>query len=234
MKIALCDDDKNMQAIIKDKLDSFSIRLNKECGFVWYQTGAELLAAPFDYDVLFLDIMLEDNQDGIEIGKQLRKMGNTALFILITTRTDRFLDGYAATVFRYLVKPVEQPQFDEVMLAVYESLERAKNMLPVKFNHQVDYVRLDDIIYIESYLRKRIVYTTNRQYQTWDSWAEIESFLDCKSFYRPQSAYLINFARVKNASKTALTMDNGKIINFVKGKYIDFNQKFMEYLGKQI
>jgi len=43
----------------KKHLDSFSIRHNREYLFSFFNSAEELLSAPFDYDILFLDIMLE-------------------------------------------------------------------------------------------------------------------------------------------------------------------------------
>lgn len=75
-----------------------------------------------EYDVIVLDRMLPDGQDGLEICRQLRQQGNTTPTLMLTARgetVDR-VDGLDAGADDYLVKPFE---FSE-LLARLRALQR--------------------------------------------------------------------------------------------------------------
>ena len=102
LKVVVCDDDFMIYEQIKEHINHYCIHNNREFEIKYCPTARKLLDTPQVYNLLFLDIMLDSGNDGIEIGKQLRNAGNTALFILTTSRTDRTLDGYETSAFRYL------------------------------------------------------------------------------------------------------------------------------------
>lgn len=231
--IALCDDDSLIAVEIKKYLDSYFMQNDLDYHFQYFASSAELLKAPFIYDVLFLDIMLESNCDGIEVGKKLRKMGNKAIFILITSRNDRTLDGYSATVFRYLIKPVTLERLCATMAEVYKHWTDESETVSFKFHHESYHEKISDIIMFELYNRVMTIYTIHSEYRITITWRELEELLKGKHFYRPQRGFYINLRHVASNNKISVTMKNGKNINFIKGKYPEFNKAFMEYLGDE-
>ncbi len=231
LRIALCDDEVVFESQIRKCLDIFSWKYNIEIYFQYFNSAAALLGAPFDYDVLFLDIMLENGMDGIEIGKQLREKGNNAIFILTTSRNDRHKDGYQASVLRYLTKPILEQEFDEALRAVIQTLQLASTKFEIKFKNLRRFVNLNDIVMIESYNRKRFIYVEMEKYPTTESWEKLLQRLPEKQFYLLQKCFMINFAHVVEANKTLLTMSNHRQIRYVKGRYEDFNKAFQRFLG---
>lgn len=231
LKIALCDDDSFIYDELKGCLSAFSIRHNESFELQYYKAAQELLDAPFDYNILFLDIMLDNGQDGIEIGKLLRERENTAIIHLLTSRKDRIKDGYKATVMRYLMKPIEQTELDEALLASLKILRSSKKILPVMFKQKTVYVEIENIVLAESYYRKRYIHTTSGRLETMEKWLPLCERLKGKGFFLPQKYILINFAHIQSATKQTVTMKNGRTIIFAKGVYENFNREYMHHLG---
>lgn len=231
IKIALCDDEPVFKKIIEELLINTSIKYNEDYTFSYFPSSLELLIAPFDYDILFLDVRLEENRDGITVGKQLRDMGNTAVFILVTSLTDMYREGYKAGVHRYLEKPIKPEEFEEALISAVKYFKTSPSKIEIKFKNHSDIVKVEDIIYIESFNRKRYVHTDSAKYTTLETLDSFFKRLPVGQFYFPQKCYLINFAYVVATSKSAVKMSDGKTIMFIKGKYQDFNQLFMKYLG---
>lgn len=231
IKIAICDDEPVFEKVIKELLTNASIKYNEEYQLSYFQSSAALLEAPFDYDILFLDIRLENGADGIALGKQLREKGNPAIFILVTSLTDRYREGYKAGVHRYLEKPIKPKEFEEALISAVKCLRTSPQKIDIKFRTRSDIVNIEDIIYIESYNRKRYVHTNAAKYTTLETLDSFIKKLPAGQFYYPQKCYLINFAHVAATSMSEITMRNGKTIAFTKGRYQDFNQSLMNYLG---
>lgn len=231
LKIALCDDELVFKKIIEELLVNASIKYNEDFAFEYFPSSSALLEAPFDYDILFLDIRLEENRDGITIGKQLRDKGNTAVFILVTSLTDRYREGYQAGVHRYLEKPIKPEKFEEALISAVKHLKTSPQKIEIKFKTYSDIVKVEDIVYIESFNRKRCVHTGTAKYTTLETLDSFSERLPAGQFYYPQKCYLINFSHVVATSKSEVKMSDGNTITFIKGKYQDFNEKFMRYLG---
>lgn len=231
LKIVICDDEKTEQDKLRKLVAKFSLQKNVDIDVVCYSTGEELLNVPFHYDILFLDIRLNGKYDGIAIGQQLRRHNNKAIFILSTVAPDRYRDGYQAGVHRYLEKPISYEAFEEAMTSAIQVLHTAPLKIEISFGKDVRVIDVEEIIYIESYRRKRYVHLKNEKIPTLESLDKLEKRLPSYLFYRPQKSFLINFNHVVKTNKTELWMEGGRRISYVKGRYHDFNERMMEYLN---
>lgn len=233
MVIAICDDDITIIEELKKYILSYYFKFNREVDLLSFTTAYDLLNAPYSYDVLFIDIKLDHNNDGINIGKLLRDQGCNALFIIISACANRAIDAYEATVFRFILKPFKEKDIHKALASANMYFERSNRVLAVKYYQQIDYVDINDIILIESYMRKRYVYTNTRKYHTTEKWSSLlEKVEDVKCFYKIQKSYLINFHHMKSNTKSHVIMDNGKEISLRKGAYKDFQMALNDYLGE--
>lgn len=237
LKIAVCDDDFYIHEQIKEMVHLYRINQDREYTINCYLTAAELLTAPFDYNILFLDIMLDHDQDGIEVGKILRERKNSALFILTSSRIDRAVEGYKATTFRYLPKPITQVRLDEILDDAIEYMGFASEIFVAKFKYRTNYIAIRDLMYIESYYRKRYITSSSGEFQTTDSWEKIEEQINVLKylsvFFRPRKTFLINLMHVVGNSKNAVFMSNGKTIAFEnENKYHAFSAAYSIYLAR--
>lgn len=240
IKLALCDVNPETCKLLSGLLKTFTMmqQSDTDCNLIYFQSSAELLAAPFDYDVLFIETALERSEtgiavDGIAVGKKLRKMGNRAVFILFTAHSDRYADGYSATVFRYALKPMDQKKFDVLMSELLEFWQTDNKILVINHDKQTDYVRINDIIMIENYRKKRMVHTESRIFYVKESWESLESRLyNDGRFFKPQRGFLINLTHVLTNNKASLTMKNGAVIPFKRGCYTVYCQKLSDYLNR--
>lgn len=232
LRIAICDDEIKIQEQLKKYIFQYFFQRNKDVEIHCFTAADELLCASCDYQILFLDIMLDNNNDGIKIGKILRERDNTALYIIITSRTDRFADAYEATVFRYLVKPYTQKEIDMVLDQAIKYFSNNKRTIPIYYRQQTDYVNIKDVILIESYMRKRYIHTKTQKYQTTETWNSLLTRLSSEPcFYNPQKSFLVNLHHIKSNTKASVIMDNGREIALRKGAYKEFQEAFNKFLG---
>lgn len=234
IKIGICDDDASVYDLIRESLTKYAIYMNQEIEFYYYATAQEVLDAEDDgYILLFLDIMLDQDNDGISIGRELRRKGNSALFVITTSRQDRFQDAYTATVFRYLLKPIKQDELYRVMTEALEYLNMNQRTFFVKFKYETRHVRISDIVYIESYMRKRYITTKSEKLPTTETWESILKDLEFETcFFRPKKTYLINLMNVASHSPAGVRMVDGTEISFEKGRYELFLKHLDGYLKK--
>jgi len=231
LKILICDDEHSVFEEIKKHIQQYGIKNNLEFELLYCSTAEELLNTKFDYNILFLDIMLGDNDDGIDIGKKLRTAGNSALFVIVTSRSDRIHDGYSANVFRYLIKPICWDDICETLNAAIESLSYDRKVISAKFKHETRYIHIKDIVYVESYGRKQYIVTKTNKVQTSTDWHELmEQLSEHDVFFSPRSMCYVNLAHVTAQSKTEITMLGDERIRFARGRYHEFIIAFSKFI----
>lgn len=236
-RIALCDDDPGFREKVEKQLKHYAVQNDIERDFDfefrYFKTADELINTTFDYQILFLDIVLEENRNGIEVGLELRQKGIDAVFILLTSM-DYFQEGYRANVLRYLKKPIDPVDFFEAMNAAIQEYRLPRKRFVIKMKGENVYVSIGDIILAETYYRKRVLHVGEEAYQTTQTWPELCKRLPDDRFFSPQKSIRISFDHVVSASSTSIILSNARKINFSRGKgctYADFNRKFQKYLG---
>lgn len=233
LRIALCDNDPVARAVLDDALRIVCAKHDTPYELLDYRTSGELLAAPFDYNLLFLDTVLENGADGIAVGRELRRRGNLALFVLTAAQADRSLEGYSAGVLRYLVKPLRREALEEAMAAVLSLLRLNRRILEAPFNHRTQLVPYGEIILVESYMRRRFIHTRAGKLQTSMAWPELCRRFDSQAdFFRPQKYYIVNLDYVRIVSRNSVTMAEGHVINFAKGRFSVFHERLRDHLGR--
>lgn len=73
--------------------------------------SAELFRIIKNYDLLFLDIKLND-ENGIDIGLKLQSQDHDCRIIITTNYSKYAIDGYKINADRYFIKPISQKEFD--------------------------------------------------------------------------------------------------------------------------
>ena len=72
MQIGICDDDRKMQDILRDKIERCCREMGVVCEITCCSSGGEVLGADRTPDVLFLDIQMPGT-DGMDVAKELRR-----------------------------------------------------------------------------------------------------------------------------------------------------------------
>ncbi|MCI9071793.1 MAG: response regulator transcription factor [Lachnospiraceae bacterium] len=105
MKIAVCDDEKN----IRTYLSTLVRKQGTECEVTEYASPEDYFSSGAEYDILFLDIELdcpEQGMDGMEMARQIRGMENVKqpVIIFVTGYEKYIYDAFDVGAFQYLLK----------------------------------------------------------------------------------------------------------------------------------
>ncbi len=226
--LAICDDEKMHRELLKEKLDVYSFQEDVVFRFIEIGSSQELLCTPFDYDILFLDIKLENGINGIDIACMLREQGNNCAIVIVTSLEEYALQGYRADVFRYIVKPIKQEELNEALSALIKKLNRMKVFLQVRCLDAVHYFDIERISLIESYDRRRRIYYDDRIFESVESLESIYRRLPPHQFAYPQKGCIVNLDDVFREKMKVLTMKSGKVIPISR----TYLQSFMTALHK--
>ena len=92
------------------------------------------------------------------------------------------------------------------------------------------FISINKILYIESYQRKRIIYTKEQVYETGASLNDLLSLLPVEQFEMPQKSYIVNFDHITSITKTKVILDYSTEIKLARDRMTNFNMKFQKYI----
>mgnify|MGYP002513373621 FL=1 len=231
MDIAVVDDEK----AIREHICGLVEEQQPESRIEAYATGEELLASGKRFDIVFLDIQME-GMNGIEAARNLREKNanlgvEDTVLVFITGIKDYVFDAFDLYAFQYLLKPIDERKFAEV-------LERAVREAAKKKERRVLFIKsrnltLDqsDILYIESRAKKVEIHTAGaaQAIEIYAAMDELEGQLG-ENFYRCHRAYIVNMDCITEYDGESITLTGGDRVYLTKKKYGEFVKAYMWHL----
>lgn len=226
MDIAVVDDEKAIRehicALIEEQQPGSVIEA--------YATGEELLASGKRFDIVFLDIQM-DGMNGIEAARELRERQEDTVLIFITGAKEYVFDALDLYAFQYLLKPIDEGKFAEVLQRAVEEAKKKKEKKCLFIRTRNLTLDQSDILYIESRAKKLEIHTTraDKAIEIYAAMDELEGQLG-EDFYRCHRAYIVNMAQITEYDNESITLTNGDKVYLTKKKYGEFVKAYMWFL----
>ena len=209
---------------------NFFRKKNREISLRMFSGGEELLSYNGQIDILFLDIQMKD-MDGMETARKLRAGRFRGVLIFITVLKEMVFQSFEVQAYDYLVKPVDDKQFEKTMERLYASMQNAsEDSLLVQKGYEGRIIREDEIVFCEIIDRK--IYLNLASGEVVDYYERIEN-LETKlnnRFYRCHRSYLINLKHLKGYKNGTACMDNGKEIPVSRLRSREFSGVVLQYM----
>ena len=234
MQIAICDDEKYIRELISDKVKTQF----PGAEIVFYASGDELLLSDKPMDILFLDIQMS-GKNGMETARELRKKDKHTMIIFVTAAEEYVFQAFDVGAFHYIVKPIEDGKFTEVLCRAVDELQVQKiqekvpeeRYLMINNGGVHSKVKIDDIIYAEVFNRKVVIHKRNETIEYYGKMSDLEA-LAGDNFFRPHRAYLINFKYVEKYDASTIYLEKGTAL-MAKQNYSEFVKKYMKYMQRR-
>ncbi len=231
LQIAVCDDDEVMGEYLKQLIER-RLKSSGNYKISVFPSGGQLLKEGTRFDIFFLDIDLRDI-NGIDMARQLRQE-TEAVIIFVTALKEYIFDAFDVQAFQYLLKPVDEEKFFQVLDKALLECRTLKQSEPLVIRVKGVYrnVPKDSILYAENEARKIVLHLKEEQIAYYAKMSELEILLG-KSFFRCHRGYLVNLGEVKSYDTGSIQLRNGESILMAKLKYSDFVTAYMEYLRRK-
>ena len=234
MRIAICDDEKNIREFIAEKVK----KQYAKADIVFFSSGEELLLYDKQIEILIIDIQM-NGKNGMETARELRKKDKKVIIIFVTAIEDYVYQAFDVGAFHYLVKPIDDVKFADVFCRAVEEWEmqdihtRQPEEKYVMINNGGIHskVMLEDIVYAEVFNRKVVIHKLKDEIEYYGKLSDLEA-LAGDSFFRPHRAYLINFKYVEKYNATTIFLEKGTVL-MAKQNYPEFVKKYMKYIQKR-
>ncbi len=228
--IAVCDDEVieccNMAKRIKEIMAEMKI----PCIIRQFRSGGELLRALESFDIVFLDIIMQD-LDGMKTAQIFREKAPDKILIFVSSSREYVFEAYDVEAFQYLVKPVGDRKLKSVLQrAVLKTKSRSQEFIIVSRERQKKKLFLDDIYYFE--IKGRMVYAHVAEgiFTYYEQIGELEDKLQDYGFFRCHKSYLINLKYVDGYNRQEAILENGEKIVIAKRRYEKFAQEMLKVM----
>ena len=215
---------------IKTFVSDFFRKKNREIRLRTFLSGEELLNYDGQIDILFLDIQM-NGMDGMETARKLRADKFRGFLIFITVLKEMVFQSFEVQAYDYLVKPVEEKQFERTMERLLASMQSVgEDSLLVQKGYEGRIIRKDEIVFCEIIDRK--IYLNLVSDEVLDYYERIEN-LETKlggHFFRCHRSYLINLKHLKGYKNGTAYMDNGKEVPVSRLRSKEFSSVVLRYM----
>ncbi len=174
MKIAICDDEKEIREYIQRQILRYMGRSKVDGDETPDQTilpeirlfecGQELATTDFRADIIILDVDMP-SPNGIETAKRLREEGCEAVIVFVTALREYVFDAFDVGAFHYLVKPFDEDKFCEVLDKAVKLLKKQEaarkepeRVLNVRNGRLHTTIVIRDILYAEVFDREILLH----------------------------------------------------------------------------
>lgn len=233
IKIAICDDEAADMETIERMCRAFF-----ESGKVYVETpdihgfssGKEITASGEEYDILFLDIEMPE-QDGISIKESFESKRKKTRIIFTTSHKERVLEAFGKNVVGFLPKPLCGERFHKVMEKTLEDLCGAT--LEIEDGGATFLIPVRQIKYIEAQDKYTLAVTETGEYlmrRTMKFW---EDALPSQDFVRIHKSYLVNLEYFEKKGDEVL-LDNGKAVKISRLRKNGIMERYKEFLRRKV
>lgn len=213
IKFAICDDEpamvRQLAGYLARYLEEHEVTAYSVSSF---SNGRALLEAADGFDVIFLDIQMEE-PDGMETARLLRRQGDHSLLIFVTVLMELVFDAFQVEAYDYLTKPLDTVRFARTMDRVLRTLEqRATASIVIRQGSGCEVVPLSDVVYCEVLGRK--VYLHKNDGTVVDYYSRLEDLerrVDGR-FFKCHRSYLVNLDYVRGCQDGQVMLPRGEAI----------------------
>lgn len=234
MRIAVCDDNQDDIRRISELLYSY----NDSFQIMEYTNGeflvADCLEHEFLFDVIFLDIYMQEI-NGIEIATKIRAAMRNVIIIFVSSSNEHYPEAFHVFAFNYIIKPINSNILKLVLDQALTKID-AEPGQQIQFNYKNKNYRIlcKDILYLES--RDKTILLHMNDKTILQCYAKLDDFLKqlpVEFFIRCHQSFIVNIYHIKEMSKDHFRIGSAAI-NISKKYQKTAKDVYFEYLFKHM
>lgn len=230
IRVAVCDDEKAQRDYLLLLTGKWS-RARKITATVDAFDSAESFlfhyAGNKGYDILLLDVQMKVIS-GVGLAREIRGNNDGVQIVFITGYPDFMAEGYDVSALHYLLKPVDEGKFFDVLDKAVTRLRIAPRTILLSKKDGDVRIKLDDIIYAEVMSHTTTLYLLTGTEVVNMRITDIEKLLG-DGFFRCHRSFIVSLRYVRRVTRTSVILEGGQEIPLSRNAYVEANKKFIEY-----
>lgn len=224
IKIAIVEDSEEDANTIASFCNKYAEEHDKQLSVEKFNNGFDFITKEkLDYDIIMLDIKMPF-MNGMQTAQKIRESNENVCIVFITSMQQYAIHGYSVAASDFILKPVKYNvfsfKFERLLSKISKNRERS---IVVKTNRATKFIKLSDILYIETQKHKLIYHTLSGDYETWGSMKDICATINSSEFALCNSGYYVNLRYVEevNANEVVVMGRSLPISRLKRKSFID-------------
>lgn len=236
MRITICEDMDFYLAPIQKAIQNWMTTSgHSDVIITVFKSSEELLQqleTKFEEDLLFLDIQIQNEMNGIELAHKIREFGLDTVIVFCTNFSQYVYEGYTVNALRFLKKPVNENDISYCCDYVYNrlSIESKDTLALISFGKRY-VLHYHEILYIEARSHCVYIYTTimSMPLKINANLSDIVSNLPQELFIFCHRSYVVNVAHIRLVTRTECLLSRNVSIPVSRTYTLSVNQAFDRY-----
>lgn len=237
LKIAICDDDEKARNTMDTMIQEYESKKNDEINCFCFSNASEILDNKIQFDIYLLDILMP-GLNGIDLASTLRKNGEKAEIIFLTSSPEFALESYSVQALNYLLKPIDKKLLFASLDRAFDALlQQRNNDIVIRSEGRLLSISLNDIEFVEARLDKVFFCMSSGQaHETTSSLSSFENrLLSDPRFVKPHRAYLVNMSKIKELNGHDIRVsDCYPLIPIARGHFSEVKESYLSYMTFQM
>ncbi|WP_313523765.1 LytTR family DNA-binding domain-containing protein [Anaerotignum sp.] len=209
LHIAICEDTQSEEEKLLALLEQSEIP--NRCTV--FTSGEALLEAyqPQTFDLLLMDIYM-GGMTGVQAVTKIRELDEEIPIAFITTSTDHTLESYRLSALKYIEKPFQKKDIEEI-LKLAQLKKRDAPSLVIHRNGKAEKILFSQILYLEQQTHQVMIYLKSGEtMQVYDKLSAFSPQLVGQAFFTPHKSFSVNlaFVRMIDIELKCFVMQNNK------------------------
>ena len=236
MHVVVCEDEAMYRKSIQEKIERRSqINHHADIKLSLFSSSEDFLEQwrqNIKIDVIFMDIMFQNEMDGMKVAKQIRLTDSYVPIVFVTNSDAYIREGYEVCALRYLGKPMCYSDIALCLDIAYKQYTLSHNEFFILSEAGRRFaIPYADIIYFEAQSPSVLIFKKGDtvpiklRYRFTNILPKLsqELFIPC------HRSYIVNMVHVRSLKRTDILLSNGKILPLSKS-YVDIvNRAFDSY-----
>lgn len=235
MKILICDDEINQSEQLTDILKS-QIRGKTRIDCAATREEMQQLLDETEYSVLFMDIELGDNLNGIELARDIKNRCHGIRIVFVTGYIKYCEEIFSAAPDALLLKPFTKESVGRVLDIIRQKQQLSDSVSIAVGKRQLEKISLDSVSYIETSARYLIFHDSDFRpaYRFYDiKMSQIAEKLP-PNFVWCHKSFVVNMDFVKSMERFRFHLEGGREVPVSQNRYSETKRVFLEYLEDRI
>jgi two-component system LytT family response regulator len=242
-KCAIVDDEQDAIDLLASRIERLYSNLDVADTYTSWTDALQALRNNY-YDILFLDISMPE-KSGFDLLKLLPGLESEIIFV--TAHDHYALKAFSFSATGYILKPIDD---NDLSIAVNKAIDHLTNKalarkqastaytagslhstdkVRIPNNNGIDYVNVNDIIYLESLNKCTMVVTSKSRYTSSANIGAFRYLTDDFAFFQVHRSFIINLSCVVRYESTGVVVMQDKTeIPIAR----NIRQEFLQLFGK--
>lgn len=234
IRIALCDDQKMMLDIFREKLERYREERNLQLEFSYFLSAAAYIenwTKESEVDILLLDIQMDD-MNGIELKNYLEAHNSRTKIIFLTNYDSLMSKAFGLNVCGFLQKTIS----DENLFAYLDKLCRLiqeDKVIEIYGLGGKNVVKSSEIVLLKAEGRYSRIKLCEEEVFSDKSLNEWEQELTLLHFFRVHKSYIVNYMYVSRLGEK-IKLSNNEYIPIARRRRKQAEKEYMKFLRSRI